>query len=471
MQKNFFIFTLVLASIIAHSQHQLGMRLESNAGINSLLINPSLILNNKSKWEIHLAGAGLFLNNNYTYIKNASLNSLFKQRNNLEIVFDESPDGPGVFEIDFNQGSKRRFINASSYIAGPGISYKISESNTLSLFSAMRGEMGSNNIPGQYSYYHITNRPFNQPFPVKPFQAAGATWLEIGVGYAHQLPYFDKKLDIGINIKYLRGYDMMYLQSKSTYDHSIINTNDFSMSGPDFSFGYSNPESLLSSGRGRGLSLDMGVNYTLIASKEGYKLKIGAALNDLGAIKFNNITRLDLQSESLYNVRGSYFNSLNSTSTLDNVTDLFIQNVIGGTGGLTRTNTKMIITPATIILQADYALNKNLFFNGLWVQSLQYFGSGPVKGSLIAFTPRWESQWYSLSLPLSVYQWQKIRTGFAARLGYLTIGSDDVGSILFRKNFTGTDIYASLKFHFGKIDGNRYRMGKKGKKSDECYPL
>ena len=452
-------------------QHQLGMRLEKNAGINSLKLNPALVLERVSKWEFNLAGAGIFLSNNYAFLKNSNIPRLVQAGNDLEVVFQESASTQNVFEAEFYTGNERRFLNASAYVEGPGVSYKINEKSTITFFTGLRADFGSNNIPGQYSYYHITTRPFNQSFPVQPFKGAGASYLELGIGYAFKWPGFDNRLSAGFNLKYLNCYDMIFLKSNSSYTHSVINTNDFSMTDPDFSFGFSPFESLMSNSRGKGMSFDLGLSYDLISSKNGYKLKVGAAISDLGLIRYKEISRFDWQSDATFNVRGSYFNAVNNNTSLSEVTDIFIQNVIGNTGGLERLDNVNIFTPSTIQLHADYSVSKSFFVNALLAQSIQVFGAGPVRGSLLALTPRIEHPLYSFSIPVTLYQWQKLRVGLAGRLGYLTIGSDDVGSIIFRRNLSGTDLYAGLKVSFGQISERRLKMARKVKGSLECYPM
>jgi hypothetical protein len=463
----------VLCNSVLNAQYQLGMRLENSAGLNSLAINPSSILSSTSKWEIHLAGAGLFFENDYFFLKNTNLSRLFRHRNTASLVFEQNSNAPNVFEIDFAQGNQNRFFNTNLYVAGPGVAYKLSENQSIAVFSQLRSMVTSNKLPGDYSYYHITNRPLNQTFPIKPYKGALLNWMEIGISYAQKIQMADQNLDVGLSLKYLSGYDALSLRSKGTYEHTVINRNDFTMAGTDFSYLYSPVEALLSQVRGRGASLDIGVNYLISPKKSRNTWKIGASLTDIGLIKFTGISRLDYQSNDTLTVIGNDFSNTDISNGLDDVTDRFVQTVIGNSSDLTRRNNTNLFTPTTFIVHSDYQYNKNIFFNGLWAQSIQIFGSGPVNGSLLAFTPRWEDKWYSFSLPISLYQWQKLRVGLACRIGYFSIGSDNIGSIVRKNDFTGTDLYTSLKIPIGNF-GNDFsfrRMGKKVKGSLECYPM
>ncbi len=470
-KRYFSLIFILLASIYSQAQHQLGMRLETRAGIHSIAINPSSILSNQSKWEIHLVGAGIFFENDYFFLKKASLGSLYRHRNNLSIVFEQTPDSPNIFELDFGQGNQNRFLNANAYVDGPSIAFKPDENQSIAIFTRMRSVTGVNTLPGDYSYFAITRRPFNQPFQIDKYKGGLVNWLEIGVNYAKTLQINDQYLDVGLSLKYLRGYDMIYLKSNRTYDHSVINTNDFTMTGPDFSFAYTPLQNMLSASSGSGASIDLGFNYTISSDKEGYLLKIGASLMDIGTLSFKeNVTQLRYVGDGTLTIRGDDFANVDISNGLDGVTNLFIDTVIANRPSLTRASSSMVFTPASLILNADYKVMKKAYVNGLYVQSLQAFGPGTVNGNMLAITPRWEEKWWSASLPISLYQWQKLRVGLAARLGYVTLGSDKISSFLYKDDLSGMDFYTSIKIPFGAFNP-RMRMGKRVKGSVECYPM
>jgi hypothetical protein len=91
-------------------------------------------------------------------------------------------------------------------------------------------------------------------------------------------------------------------------------------------------------------------------------------------------------------------------------------------------------------------------------------------------TPRFEHRWFSASLPVSLNNWQSVRVGFAARLGFLILGTDDFGGLFGQGNYNGTDFYIALKINPFNIGGGlfegfggvaRRRYGGKGKV--KCY--
>ncbi|MEO1624642.1 MAG: DUF5723 family protein, partial [Bacteroidota bacterium] len=123
--------------------------------------------------------------------------------------------------------------------------------------------------------------------------------------------------------------------------------------------------------------------------------------------------------------------------------------------------------PSAISLQADYGITKQLYINGLLIQRLPTPEYAMRRGNFFAVSPRFEHRWFAASLPMSLYNWQKFRFGMAFRLAFLTIGSDNIGSILGESKWTGTDFYMALRINPFKLGlGGRSNRGGKNVK---CY--
>jgi hypothetical protein len=75
----------------------------------------------------------------------------------------------------------------------------------------------------------------------------------------------------------------------------------------------------------------------------------------------------------------------------------------------------------------------------------------------IAVTPRYETDWFEAMLPLSLYEYRLPRIGAAVRLGFLTIGTERLGTLFGVADINGMDVYASVKFNLrkGVCLGNR----------------
>ena len=81
-------------------------------------------------------------------------------------------------------------------------------------------------------------------------------------------------------------------------------------------------------------------------------------------------------------------------------------------------------------------------------------------------------------MPFVLSDWQSLHVGAAARLGWLYIGSDNMGSFFTKDKLKGADIYIGLKinaFSFGFNRGNGLtresgnKRGRQQRNKIKCY--
>ena len=83
-----------------------------------------------------------------------------------------------------------------------------------------------------------------------------------------------------------------------------------------------------------------------------------------------------------------------------------------------------------------------------------------------------KSRWLSASLPVSLLNYEQVRIGLAARLAFLTIGTDNLGSFLGQKRLTGSDFYVALKINalkIGQLKGGTGLFNGGSGKAAKCY--
>ncbi|MCC6726944.1 MAG: hypothetical protein IT258_20755 [Saprospiraceae bacterium] len=472
-----FAVSLMLCTTV-FSQEQLGLRLETYAGVSSLAINPTGNLNNPLKWDVSLVGAGVFLENNYVFLKNTSLLRLYRHRNDAEFILAEDKEGPTadkVFIADFFNNRAKRFAVVNAIAMGPALAVRIGHQHSVGIFANNRTMGGSVNIPNQFSYYKYDARPFNESFEIPKFQVAEMSWREFGLNYAFSVPVRKGAVGLGLSLKFIRGIDATFLETLSPYQHTRQPGNIITAGLPNSQFGFAQGTSfqnniIIDKASGRGLGLDLGISY----QAKGSKLKLSAALMDLGRIKFDNDAqahRLDL--DSTISIDLDDYGQFKSKDELEQIVNNFGKNSLSDPDAtLDGTSFKMAL-PAALNLQADYAVTEQFYVNALLMQRLPSLQPGPKRGNLLAITPRWQHRWFSASLPVSVYNWSRVHVGFAARLGWLVIGSDNMASWFFNKNLTGTDFYIALKVNPFEIrkrnEGGpeKHQYGRRGKV--KCY--
>jgi hypothetical protein len=90
--------------------------------------------------------------------------------------------------------------------------------------------------------------------------------------------------------------------------------------------------------------------------------------------------------------------------------------------------------------------------NALLIYGFDLSSASVSRPSEIAITPRYESRSFEANLPVSFYDWNKLRIGLSLRYYYLTIGTEKLGQFFRISNFTGLDLYVALHFFIDKGD-------------------
>ena len=114
--------------------------------------------------------------------------------------------------------------------------------------------------------------------------------------------------------------------------------------------------------------------------------------------------------------------------------------------------------PSAISIQADWNVCQNFFAN---MTIIKGFGHGSKQGvtrpDVYSLTPRYETKWGELSIPMSLLyynHWQP-RFGLAVRAGYFFVGGDAPGSLLKLNDLKGVDFYAGVHFFIAEKPVNR----------------
>ena len=151
------------------------------------------------------------------------------------------------------------------------------------------------------------------------------------------------------------------------------------------------------------------------------------------------------------------------SQNIDSLVRQLSQDVLGHVNASHTGSAFNVWLPTALNLQADYAVGYDIYIHALLSQGIPIGKQQLRRGSLLSFGPRLERRWWGVNVPLSWYNWQDFRFGMSVRLAFLTLGTDDLGSLIGKKSFDSTDFYLSLKV-------NPFSLSKGYKKSDiKCY--
>ena len=115
--------------------------------------------------------------------------------------------------FDFMAVGKRKYASVFTNVMGPSFMLNF-EQHSIGLFTNARFAIGGQRIPEILGYYDYKSVLPGNDFSVGTAQMAGMAWSEIGLNYLFKMETTGGKLGIGINVKYLQGYESFYIENQ-----------------------------------------------------------------------------------------------------------------------------------------------------------------------------------------------------------------------------------------------------------------
>ena len=470
------------------AQLQLGLRTENYAGVNALAINPAHAVYSALDWDVNLIGAGVFFETNYAYLNESSL---LRELNRLDVsqftLSNRMEEGTPLSELAnttvvMYKDTRRqyRYQNLQT-LMGPGFMVRVNEQLAVGVRSAAKVWSSGTNIPTELNYQRYDKRPFGADFGVDDIQFSLMSWIETGVSLAYRVPTYSGSFGFGLAAKFMRGYESGFLRNRSPFLMSKQPDMSFVIESVDADFGYTtsnidaSQEGFDLTANGAGFGFDAGITYA-VEDREGTPtLRLSAALNDIGGIRFNrNAVYHRLKNDMPALQRYDDYRDLSGLEDLPELVDRFIASATSRDepGFAVETNAFRVGLPSTFNLQADVRVHELFHVNALLVQNLRNDGISVRQPSVLAVVPRFEHRWGSVAVPLSLYDYDRSRVGLALRAAYLAVGTDDLGAWFFPGQLNSADIYVALKlnsFRLGSGDGLPTHRRKRGGKRQQCY--
>ncbi|MDO6807163.1 DUF5723 family protein [Zobellia galactanivorans] len=452
MKKTILTSLLVLGGLSAKAQSYVGYLTDNYSGVNGLIANPANITDSRFKTDINIAGASTFFSNDYYGLKLGDV---------VTSDFDFDTDGK-----KYPKDSNNFFGNAD--VLGPSFMFNLTPTSSLAIFTRGRVGYNVNKINGN-TFESISNDfDENEDLLIDEddvYLTANA-WAEVGVTYARVLMNKDQHfLKGGISLKYLQGLGNAYASGKNvTIDYdadgtplpggqttgSIESTGEVNYGHSDnIDDNFEDFEVEIVDGA-TGFGADLGVvyewrpDYASYASNDGsntfkhlnkYKLKFALSISDIGSINYKNGT------QNTYDITGTV--NEDDFENEDNLEDL-LNNLYTQTG---TSSSEKFALPTALHFNVDYSLNKSFYLNlntDFSLRSSTKVNTNRIP-TMVSFTPRYESKWFSFYMPVSLIQGSGTQWGAGFRAGPLYIGSGSVMSLLLSDNSKAADVYAGLK--------------------------
>lgn len=461
--------------ISTSAQDELGLRSSNYSGVNRLTLNPAAMVGSPTKWSFNIVGAGVFVNTKYLYLENTNGINALKRTSDIQLSpslndGESSTNGDALY-LNFYDANKRMGTSLNTFKALPSFVFQKNQKSFGVIFNA-RAAVSANRVDPDLDYFSVANWENGTIKNIDKLKTAGASWGEVGLHYGQILSSSKhSQLSIGGTVKYLLGTDAYFVKSTALSDITKF-TDSVLLSNSEVSYGIATGLNDDLSGyhggiNGHGLALDLGVEYKISSRdwSKPYQWKFSAAILDLGFIRFGK----NAQKHRI-NLEESFDILTESYGDIESIEDLYAINSTEALNDPLQSKVAdkfNILTPTGISLQVDYAVHRSFYINATFNRRIRFAGPQVERENFFSLTPRVESKWFEFGLPLVLYNDIEPRIGMWVRLAYLTIGSDNFNSLVFKQErLHGADIYFALNV----LGFDREKKGKKSKaKSNSSY--
>jgi hypothetical protein len=470
MKKFLWIGLIMCISLDTYSQMAIGLVTGNYAGSTGTFMNPSSMANSKLKSDINILAINVFAENNYLYFPSRE-SSLIKLFNGVyDFHFFPKPYGTGERNVyTYYQDRSLKNIFGNIRVIGPSYMFSYND-HVFAVTTGFRVMSSTRRLPydmANFSFYGMDFKPQQNIYFVRNnYDMASMAWWELKFSYATVLKRSHSSLwSAGISIgpvfshsgAYLHGGDTRYIAyNDSTLNVELLNA-EFGISLPvdydDDDVDFVDP--LI---RGIGWGMDLGFTWQFRKKPyqkkfpgnfynkrfEDYKWKIGVSFLDIGWVKFTKNAEKHVYDNVSNNwIRVDELEYNNIRDEIRVASNLFY----GDPNASLRATSFRLFLPASVSVQVDYHISKWWFVNGTVMIPAAYASPMIERPVVMALTPRFESRFLEINIPVVLYDLKYPRIGISLRLEGLTIGSDNLGGFLSIRDFTGADFYISYKIN------------------------
>ena len=444
--KKLLLLPILLSTINGFSQdHFSGINTSKRVGILNIGMNPSELSNLNSRFEVQLFSSSVNVSNN-------------------KITFNDIIDGNNLENLIF-KGSEPVNFNIDTEFYGPGFAIKLLKWGfAVSSKGYIKGNivdvdpnLGSaltsnaiNAIGGSSVISSANNQRMNT-----------TTWGEIGFSVSRKI-YENKKHKIngGVTFKLLFpgayaniGLDKFQGTITENSGNFILTNAVANMNiaysgnlGAEFTNTSDYTKSVF--GNLQGMATDIGVDYQLLGSGKNYKLKIGAALKNMGNMTFKSSD--NYSTDYSLSIQGSQQLNLNQFQNINGVQD--IEQVLIDSGFLNTTPKNKdfkVQLPTVLNLYADIKIVPKLNVTLFTQQKINNNSANDqiTSQNIISATPRFSVGFFEAYIPVAINEVSGTTAGFGFRLGGFFLGSNSVLSAL-SNDGKQADFYTGFRFGF-----------------------
>ncbi len=450
------------------SQDYLGFANSAFAGVNSIDVNPALIVNSPRKWDITIIGLNVAFGNNYVGLQNKALDhtgSMFT--GNYPAFADKNFQNNYLTQ---RSGGDPISVFLAANITLPSFMFiRAKHKDAFAFTCRTRSYVNVDGIDPTLAHMLMTGATdsalFGQQLPSPHVSIQAMIWTEYGITYGKTIKETsNERLNVAARLKFLQGIYAAYL-FVDNLNLKFDKTDSIALLSTHVNYGHSsnlefNKDALgYKMGSQPCFAVDLGATYEFhkltdvrsrMASSSNttpmmheYKYKIGFSLQDLGWITYLKTGNAhDFTADLGAGSNPKSFGSSGATplaNTDDSLKKKFSMD--------SNDDQFRMALPSVASLQADYYAGKNVYVNSTINYGFQYssLSSKIHEVTTLSLTPRWDWKWLGLYVPFSWNKYSNFRLGASVRLGPLIVGMADILPLVSSRDIYGADFHVMLK--------------------------
>lgn len=453
---------VALPATVSAQQH-LGSSASNFSELNTVYFNPASLAAPRHSLQINLVSLQTLAANNYYFIE-----SVPALRQNMNA---DDQDIDDVILRARNNGKSRADIFAEARM--PGVMFRIGSNTGVAITTRVRA---LTTVKGfNTRFLNIAGDGFevdNDNLVSEMFKNSGLTGqaqafseLAFSSGFV-LLDKDEHRLSGGVSLKWLNGLVAAYADARRLdaefYDSGIDQRAAMRSMNANLEVGWSSldgndlsPRKYLSSNVGIGSDIgvvyerrpvyremyDENANDFLNEERQYYSWKLSIAFTDLGRIWYtDHAENYRLKSSEVVNWTPDDLASLNLDNFGRVVKDKYDAAVV-------EENKLVRSLPATINVQGDFRLAPYVYTSATMIGPLS---SGPsYYGTVFSIAPRLESRRFEAAFPVSYHsRYKRANIGMTVRMGFLTLGSDDLTGLMQLRTISSTHFYVGFLLNF-----------------------
>ena len=438
------------------SQNYLAFSNDNYAGATGMLYQPASIADSRYKFDMEFIGVSSQLENNWWSLSN-------------KLIFNPNLISDTNF-IDENLHQIHNDLNKDIYqtIEARTLTFMFGIGEKSAIGFSVRGRQMINidNIdPDAATLITSTNAAqdiMNKPLDYQDMSQSAIAFMEYGLTYGQVI--LDQKqhfLKVGGTVKLLQGMGAVYLY-EDNIQYELISQDSAINVDADVKFGASaNFDDIVDFkfNATPSLGFDFGFiyeyrpkykkyQYEMDGKKDLWKrdenkylFKVSFSVLDMGSMKFEKQF-----GSNDFRIQKTEFNTDEILSySLEELSDSINSN--GSVYGSDKTFKYKL--PTTVNLNVDYRIINHVYVNAngrlALNQGTKHFSKAHYLNS-ISITPRYETKWFGISMPLRYNQYHQFNMGLGLRLGPIWIGSNNLLAVTgLQDEITSVDFYMAVK--------------------------